>query len=108
MTTKTIPNPTKTQKTSKNKVIAFRFALTPDIETVINSLQKSFIGLDKSEIVKLALNQLYTNSNLISNQTNNQIQSKKNLATFINNLPLAKKKLTEAEIFEILKDEDLM
>ena len=71
MPTNTLNKSTKkSQSTSKNKVIAFRFALTPEIEVVISSLENCYIGLDRSEIVKLALNQLYKNNQLDKDDSN--------------------------------------
>jgi hypothetical protein len=71
MATKTTAKTTKKHyPTTKNKVIAFRFALTPEIEVVINSLENCFIGLDRSEIVKLALNQLYRSNQLDKSESN--------------------------------------
>ncbi|MEI6728988.1 MAG: hypothetical protein WCK98_05075 [bacterium] len=71
MATKTTVKSTKKPSaTTKNKVIAFRFALTPEIEVVINSLENCFIGLDRSEIVKLALNQLYRSNQLDKSESN--------------------------------------
>jgi|688.fasta_scaffold170373_3 hypothetical protein len=70
MATKTTTKSSKkSSRAPKNKVIAFRFALTPEIEVVINSLENCYIGLDRSEIVKLALNQLYRSNQLDKNES---------------------------------------
>ena len=45
--------------TRKNPIINLRFTLTPGINTIMQDLEKRYLGLDRSEIVKLALNNLY-------------------------------------------------
>jgi hypothetical protein len=41
------------------KSISYRFVLTSELENVLSYLEHIYYGLDKSEILKLALNQLY-------------------------------------------------
>ena len=54
---------TKTAKKSKKyKSFAFRMTASPNLEFLLNYLENRYIGLDKTEIVKLALTELYEQS----------------------------------------------
>jgi hypothetical protein len=51
-----------TKKIKKNKSFAFRMTASPNLEFLLNYLENRYIGLDKTEIVKLALTELYEQS----------------------------------------------
>ena len=46
-------------KSKVKKSISYRFVLTAELEQIIHYLEHLYIGLDRSEILKLALNTLY-------------------------------------------------
>lgn len=46
-------------KSKIKKSISYRFVLTAELEQIISYLEHLYIGLDRSEILKLALNTLY-------------------------------------------------
>lgn len=50
------------KKTKKYKSLAFRMTASPNLEFLLNYLENRYIGLDKTEIVKLALTELYEQS----------------------------------------------
>jgi hypothetical protein len=62
MTTKNLI-PKKTKSTKAKKPLAIRFVMNDQLEFIMNELEQDYIGLNRSEIIKFAINRLYRERN---------------------------------------------
>ena len=72
--TKTSPSSSKT-KQKKSKIVTYRFSITPTMSEMLDRLEKRFVMLDRTEIVKLSISKL-----IETEQLNNDIGFEEALA----------------------------
>ena len=72
--TKTPPSSSKT-KQKKSKIVTYRFSITPTMSEMLDRLEKRFVMLDRTEIVKLSISKL-----IETEQLNNDIGFEEALA----------------------------